>query len=88
MNQALNIKKVKKDEKALIALSEFLNCPMEIHSLKEIEEIEHKFKGSDFVKKSIGVRAVCEPCAELAGGELLTDKLSFEGITICIGRVK
>lgn len=79
---------VKKHEKALIALSEFLNCPMEIHSLKEIEEIEHKYKGSDFVKKSIGVRAVCEPCVELAGGELLTDKLSFEGITLCIGKVK
>lgn len=79
---------VKKHEKALISLSEFLNCPMEIHSLKEIEAIEHKYKGSDFVKKSIGVRAVCEPCVELSGGELLTDKLSFEGITLCIGKVK
>jgi len=78
---------VKKNEGALIALSEFLNCPMEIHSLKEIESIEHKYKGSDFVKKSIGVRAVCEPCVELAGGELLTDKISFEGITLCIGKL-
>jgi cobalt-precorrin 5A hydrolase len=78
---------VKKDEKALIALSEFFNCPMEIHSLEEIKGVEHKYKGSDFVKKSIGVRAVCEPCVELAGGELLTDKISFEGITLCIGRI-
>lgn len=78
---------VKKNEGALIALSEFLNCHMEIHSLKEIESIEHKYNGSDFVKKSIGVRAVCEPCVELAGGELLTDKISFEGITLCIGKL-
>ena len=86
--KSISTVEVKKDERALIALSEFLNCPMEIHSLKEIEEIEHKYKGSDFVKKSIGVRAVCEPCVELAGGELLTDKISFEGITLCIGRIE
>ncbi|MEG0308615.1 MAG: cobalt-precorrin 5A hydrolase [Clostridium sp.] len=78
---------VKKDEKALIALSEFLGCAMEIHSLDEIKSVEHKYKGSDFVQKSIGVRAVCEPCVELGGGTLLTEKLSFEGITLCIGKL-
>gem|GEM_PF-7056018 len=33
------------------------------------------------------MRAVCEPCVELAGGELLTDKISFKGITLCIGKL-
>ncbi len=78
---------IKKDEQALIALSEFLDCPIDIHSIEEIKTVEHKYKGSDFVQKTIGARAVCEPCVELSGGELITEKLSFEGITLCIGKI-
>lgn len=76
---------IKKDEKALLDLREFLNCSMDIHSIEEIKTIDYKYKGSDFVEKTIGVRAVCEPCVELSGARLITDKISFEGITLCIG---
>lgn len=85
--KAVSTVEIKKDEKALIKLSEFLNCPLKIHSIEEIKNIEHKYKGSDFVKKTIGVRAVCEPCVELEGAKLITEKLSFEGITLCVGIV-
>ncbi|MEG1256804.1 cobalt-precorrin 5A hydrolase [Clostridium sp.] len=85
--KAISTVELKRDEKALIALSEFFNCPMEIHSLEDIKTVEHNYKGSDFVEKSIGVRAVCEPCVELSGGTLLTEKISFEGITLCIGKI-
>lgn len=78
---------IKKNEQALIDLSHHLGCPMEIHSVEKIKTVDHKYKGSDFVEKTIGARAVCEPCVELSGGELITDKLSFEGITLCIGKL-
>lgn len=77
---------VKKNEKAIIELAEFLNVELKIFTCKEIEKVQHRYKGSDFVRKTIGVRAVCEPCVELCGGILLTDKLSCEGMTLCIGR--
>lgn len=76
---------IKKNEKALNALAEFFNCPLKIHTIDEIKTVEGRYKGSDFVKKTIGVRAVCEPCTELEGSRLITDKISFEGITLCIG---
>lgn len=76
---------IKKDEKAILELSKNLNAELRIFTLDEIKKIEDKYKGSDFVKKSIGVRAVCEPSVELSGGKLITGKLSCDGITICIG---
>jgi cobalt-precorrin 5A hydrolase len=77
---------VKKDETAIIELSQYLKAELKISTLEEIKTIQDKYKGSDFVEKSIGVRAVCEPCVELAGGIHLTNKISCEGMTICIGR--
>jgi cobalt-precorrin 5A hydrolase len=76
---------VKKNEKAILELSEHLNAEFKIFAKAEIEEIQHKYEGSDFVFKSVGVRAVCEPCVELCRAKLLTGKLSIEGMTICIG---
>ncbi|GFZ32643.1 cobalamin biosynthesis protein CbiG [Clostridium zeae] len=76
---------VKKDEKAIKKLSEYLEADFKIASIKEIEKIQHRYKGSDFVEKTIGVRAVCEPSVELFGGTLITEKLSIDGMTLCIG---
>ncbi len=76
---------IKKDEKAILELSKNLNAELRIFTLDEIKKIEDKYKGSDFVKKSIGVRAVCEPSVELSGGKLITGKLVCDGMTICIG---
>lgn len=79
---------VKSEENAIINLSRKLQCPMKVFSKEDIEKIDYKYNGSDFVYKTIGVRAVCEPCVELLNGELLTDKLSMDGMTLCIGRTK
>lgn len=76
---------VKKNEEAIKRLSEYLGADFKIASIKEIEKIQHRYKGSDFVEKTIGVRAVCEPSVELFGGTLLTEKLSIDGMTLCIG---
>lgn len=76
---------VKAEEKAIISLSKTLNCAMKTYTKEEIQRVHHHYKGSDFVEKNIGVRAVCEPSCELLGGRLITDKLPLEGMTLCIG---
>ncbi|EET86271.1 cobalamin (vitamin B12) biosynthesis CbiG protein [Clostridium carboxidivorans P7] len=78
---------IKKDEKAILKLKEYLECELKIFSLEEIRKIHHKYLGSDFVEKTIGVRAVCEPCVELMGAELITEKIKANGMTICIGQI-
>lgn len=76
---------VKANEAAILNLARVLNCSLEIHSIEEIKKIHHKYAGSDFVEKTIGVRAVCEPSVELSKGRLITEKLSCDGMTLCIG---
>ncbi|MEW9095195.1 MAG: cobalt-precorrin 5A hydrolase [Clostridiaceae bacterium] len=76
---------VKKDEKAIKDLSAFLKCDLNIFNIEDIKNIDHKFQGSDFVEKTIGVRTVCEPCVELQGGAFITGKLRLNGMTLAIG---
>ncbi len=65
---------IKKDETAIKELSKFLRCPFITYSLEEIKKVEHKFKGSEFVRKTIGVGSVCEPSIELKGGKIIKEK--------------
>lgn len=83
--KAIATVEIKKEERAIIELAEFLNCPINIFTVDEIKKVQHKYDGSDFVEKTIGVRAVCEPAVELSKGRLLTVKLSLDGMTLCIG---
>ncbi|MFT8314576.1 MAG: cobalt-precorrin 5A hydrolase [Clostridium sp.] len=78
---------IKKDEKAILELNKALKGEMKVFTREAIMKVQHKYKGSDFVEKSIGIRAVCEPCVELCGGTLLTEKLSLSGMTLCVGRI-
>ena len=60
---------------------------MEIISREEIKKIQNQFEGSDFVEKTIGVRAVSEPVALLSSvgnGKFLVMKEKYNGITISI----
>lgn len=76
---------LKKDEKALINLSQDLECEFRTFSVEEIKEIEHKYEGSAFVKKTLGVGCVCEPVIELSGGKIIYSKRSYNGMTLSIG---
>lgn len=77
---------IKQNEKAIIDLSQKLNAELCIFKISEIKNVQDKYEGSDFVEKTIGVRCVCEPCAELAGAKkFLTHKLKIEGMTCAIG---
>lgn len=79
---------IKSDEKAILDLAVRLNCDLLFFSAAEISKIEHKYQGSDFVKKSIGVSSVSEPVVELAGGEIIVSKVKKDGMTLCIGELK
>lgn len=78
---------IKSEERAVIELAEYFKCDIKIFSVEEIRNVQHNYEGSDFVEKSVGVRAVCEPCVELAGAALLTDKIKADGMTLCIGKL-
>ena len=78
---------IKKQEKAINDLALLLNCPFETFSREEISKVDNKYEGSDFVFKTLGVRAVSEPSVELMGGTILKGKLKHEGITLTIGEI-
>jgi cobalt-precorrin 5A hydrolase len=78
---------VKADEQGLIEAAESLDLPLRIIERDQIKRVQDQFEGSDFVEKTIGVRAVCEPSAMLASGRqgrFLMEKTSYDGITIAV----
>lgn len=79
---------IKAQEKAIIELAQYFKCKVRIFSLEEIKSVQNNYKGSDFVEESVGVRAVCEPCVELTGSDLVTEKIKSGGMTLCIGKLK
>lgn len=79
---------VKAEETAIVNLSKSLNAQFKIFNVEEIKKVEHNFKGSDFVERNVGVRAVAEPVAFLAGGANLTEKYNLNGMTMCVGEEK
>ncbi|WP_456474290.1 cobalt-precorrin 5A hydrolase [Candidatus Pyrohabitans sp.] len=52
----------------------------------EVKRVEEHFRGSELVKRSVGVAAVAEPCAYIAsgGGKLLLGKRAYGRVTIAI----
>lgn len=78
---------IKEKEEAIINLKQNLNCEMKVFSKEEIKKVQCKYKGSDFVEKTLGIRCVCEPSVELSGGILFTDKMPMQGMTLCIGKL-
>ncbi|AOY75467.1 cobalt-precorrin 5A hydrolase [Clostridium formicaceticum] len=77
---------VKKDEEGLLEAASTLKIPLEIIERQKIAEIERFFEASPFVKKTIGVGSVSEPCAYLgsSGGKLILRKRKNQGVTISI----
>ncbi len=77
---------LKSKEEGIIALSHQLDIPLEIVELDKIKAVQAQFAGSDFVEKTIGVRAVAEPCAMLASnkGYMRLYRYADQGVTIAI----
>ena len=79
---------IKKDEVAIKALVDYLKCQLKIFTIEDIRVVQHKYEGSDFVEKTIGVRAVSEPCVELSGAKIISNKMKLDGMTLCIGQLQ
>ncbi len=78
---------IKHDEQGLIDAGKTLQCPLKCYSRDEIQQVQHRFAASPLVQSKIGISGVCEPCAYLAGGELIVDKTIIDGITIAVARI-
>ena len=77
---------VKQDERGIIDACQYLNCEMVIISREDIKKVQDEFEKSAFVESTIGVSSVCEPCASIAGGEIIVRKIAINGITIAISK--
>ncbi|MGL4687466.1 MAG: cobalt-precorrin 5A hydrolase, partial [Fusobacteriaceae bacterium] len=78
---------VKKDEVGLLEVTKILDVELIIVDREKIKTVEDKFIGSDFVRKTIGVGSVSEPCALLSSnqdGEFIVQKYIKNGVTISI----
>ncbi|WP_372714997.1 cobalamin biosynthesis protein, partial [Ilyobacter sp.] len=78
---------LKGDEEGLLEAVKYYNKEIAVISREEILPIEDDFEGSDFVKKSIGVKSVSAPCALLASkskGQFITEKMRHNGITVSL----
>ncbi len=78
---------VKKDEIGLLEVAKILNLELIIVDREKIKTVDFKFVGSDFVRKTIGVGSVSEPCALLSSnqdGEFIVQKYIKNGVTISI----
>ncbi len=80
---------VKKDEVGLIEFCQAAGYRLDIIDRPRIAAIEDQFGGSSFVKQTIGVGAVAEPCAYLSSeaGEKLVGKQRCGGISIAVYRM-
>lgn len=77
-------------EKGFIEAAEALGVPLISISKQAIRKVEDEYPSSDYVKKRMGVGAVCEPCAVLAGNNasLIVRKTRFKGITLAVAEEK
>lgn len=76
---------IKKEEKGMLQLAEFLKIPLVFYTKEELRKIENKFPISDFVFHTVGVGSVARPSAYLASnaGEEIA-YLKKNGITLAV----
>lgn len=79
---------VKAEEQGIIELSQDIGCCFKTFSKGEIKNVHEKFEKSEFVLKTLGIYSVCEPCVELAGAEIIINKIKQDGMTLAVGIIK
>ena len=77
---------LKKDENAIISLSESLKLPFVTFPAEELNQIPQKVSHSDFVSQITGTDNVCERAVFASGAsEILIPKISQNGMTLALG---
>lgn len=79
---------VKRDEKGILEAAEDFGAPLSIIESKRILAFAGAFEKSDYVMEKVGVPAVAEPAAMLAGRRtsLLLPRRKYEGITVALAK--
>ncbi|MFZ7120686.1 MAG: cobalt-precorrin 5A hydrolase [Eubacteriaceae bacterium] len=81
---------VKENEKGILETVGHYKANIEIISRQNIIIHEDKFNKSNFVKETIGVANVCEPCGFISskGGNCILGKKVLNGITLSVWELK
>lgn len=77
---------LKKREAGIIEASQDLKCDLKIFSAEQIKPVQNHFEHSAWVEEQTSVGSVCEPCAFLAGDEIIVPKTIKDGITIAVSK--
>lgn len=79
---------IKSEEPGLLQAADDLGIPLRIVSREEIAVCAKEHGKSNFVKEKIGVWAVCEPAALIAGRKtrLILTKQKYPGMTVAIAQ--
>ncbi|MCY3023454.1 MAG: cobalamin biosynthesis protein, partial [Planctomycetota bacterium] len=79
---------IKRDEAGLLRAARTLALPLRFISSEELRATTRLFQRSEFVRKRVGLPAVAEPAALLAGRRtrLVLPKRVFPGVTVAIAR--
>jgi len=79
---------IKSEEPGLLQTSNELGIPLRVVSRSEIATCAKEHNKSTFVKEKIGVWAVCEPAALIAGRktQLILTKQKYPGMTVAIAQ--
>lgn len=77
---------IKKDEDAIIELSERYGADLSFYNDVELNSIDGTFSSSEFVKRITDVDCICERSAVCGGGELIMRKYASDGMTIALAK--
>ena len=79
---------LKKDERGILDTAKQLGIPLRIIGSDTIRTCNLIFQHSAFVEQSVGLPAVAEPVALLAGRRtsILLPKITYQGVTIALAR--
>ena len=77
---------LKADEPGLVAFCQRYGIPMRVISKQQIEARPWVSKPSEWVRQSVGLDGVCEPCALIASarGRLVVPKTTLDGVAVAI----
>lgn len=81
---------IKGAEAGIISVSDKWEIPFLTYDRQEIAGVADHFEGSEFVRKTIGVPCVSEPCGFLAsqGGKCLVPVIKKDGMTLSLWQIK
>lgn len=75
---------IKRNEESIKSFCENLKIPLKDYDANTLSGKEDRCGGSDFVKKTVGVKAVSCPAALMGGDNLLIEKVSSSGLTLSV----